>query len=178
MATNQTRLSSGGFTLHEFKEDVKKQALATHYERLPPPADTDISRSIRFGSSFDGVAEIQQLMRKNIFDHKSYNVFLESVFGQALLDGLCEPEVNPDGKVSVFIREKNTYLNARKLSKLEELGFIGRQPITEKDRFKRVHTQSTAFTKKCTNFINQSNYYRSPAKMMSFYRSQVPSLVD
>jgi hypothetical protein len=56
-------------------------------------------------------------MRRQVFDHKKFDVFLDSVFGRTLLKGLLG--ANAMGTVSSFIREHNTYPRAVRNARLE-----------------------------------------------------------
>jgi hypothetical protein len=46
---------------------------------------------IRTGSKWDSIADIRKLRMQQMFDHKKFNVFLASKFGQYLLDGIDDP---------------------------------------------------------------------------------------
>ena len=110
-------MTAGSVTLGQMKKEIKETNNENYYGQLPLPHDVQIEKSVRFGSNNDDVVEMQKLIRQNVFDHKNFNVFIDSVFGRALLEGLCEPEVDTKTTVSVFIRENGTYPIAVKTSK-------------------------------------------------------------
>lgn len=65
----------------------------------------------------DSVEEISKSVRRQVFDHKKFDVFLDSVFGRTLLKGIIMAD--PTGRVSSFIRDNNTHPKALRSARLE-----------------------------------------------------------
>jgi len=76
---------------------------------------------IRTGSKGDSLEETRRLLKRQKFDHHSFNVFLATKFGQYLVEGIDNPEVDKLGitRLSQFIKAFGTYVKALNRSKDE-----------------------------------------------------------
>lgn len=142
---------------------------------LGKPLDTSIPTQVRFGSYADKVSETQAKIRRNKFDHKHFNVFIESVFGKALLAGLCDKDVDPNGTVSAYIRDNNTIEAALKCKKDEEHGCYKRERIVDHDTLygpQGVHTDETRYY---LEILQQNAHCSNPTKMADYFEKVVPN---
>jgi hypothetical protein len=116
---------------------------------------------------------MQNRVRRNKFDHKNFNIFLDSFFAQALLKGICDPDVDPDGTVSAYIRDKKTYSDALKFLKLEETGIIRREPIMDPSSYSKKAMKSTEFTREAERIMKQTDFCSSPKALIEYYSKNV-----
>ena len=68
-------------TIKEVKDINEAGNLKAYIDNMPEPIDPEINRAIRFSTTKDKVGITQKAMRRNIYDHLDYSVFLDSTFG-------------------------------------------------------------------------------------------------
>ena len=100
----------------------------------------------------DSVKEISKQVRRQVFDHKNFDVFLDSVFGRTLLKGLLGAD--PMGTVSSYIREHKTYPKAVRNARLETQSF--KREALDLKNCQRDIPSTTRLTRQIDDFLSDA----------------------
>jgi hypothetical protein len=126
----------------------------------------DAPRQIRTGSKWDSIQEIRRLRMQQMFDHKKFNTFLASKFGQYLLEGIDDPDLEKQGitRVSQFIKEKKTYYKAVRSVK-NDVCAMPKQSMVYAENYKtapsRIDKKSPLYLQELQKMFNANQFCKS-----------------